>query len=165
MLLVSNVSKWRESVLGFMMLMAVGGSTLFGGWAHHIVSRAQSNSAFYYEAAPILNEVPADSFSIYVERWKEQHDSQRLLWVYRLFFDQRVSDRDSFDSLAKNENEIAQIISFLRREDQIPFAQGTHILTDRPTLIVKFYPQAEVVGQTVWRSVDLYFVDISNMDE
>lgn len=145
-LLLIEYSKSRIAILLFMILISLWSPAYNGAFAYASASFARQEAGFFYKAAPVLNDVPAKEFSIYVESWnktKYTGHPDRILWVYHSFFDE---NKKPF---------------FIRHEKDIPTAKGNQILTDNPEEVRHCFPYAREIKTVPWEGEMLTVLEIS----
>ncbi|MCK4822605.1 hypothetical protein KA005_42970 [bacterium] len=108
-----------------------------------------------------MNEVPDQKFSIFVRKWNEHPSADRLLWVYRQFFDKKYPRGNEYDSQYKNQRIILGSIAYIKQEKDLVSIKGKQILTDDLTTIKKFYPIVKIVKEIDWKGIKLYVADVS----
>ena len=150
-------SKSRTAIFLFMIFIAFWCSAFNGAFAYKKAYADRERASFYYEAAPILNEVPAKTFSIYVKEWNENNNVERIKWVYSFFFNEKYSN----SSQAETEEEIRNNVSFIKEEKEIPNAKGNQILTDSPEDIYRYFPYAQEIKRVLWEEKELTILEIS----
>ncbi len=166
-LLGIEILRRKIFIVLFIILTAFGSSFFNGGLAYQKAKYDRERADFFYRTAPILNLVKDKTFSVYVEAWNQQSYSNRLLWVYRLFFDnkyQRVF-KDQYKAQKLNADEIESSIIYIDKENDIlSKAKNGRILTDRPDIVHKYFPSAiEVQRLTEFNNLrDLVVLDISS---
>jgi hypothetical protein len=144
------VTKAKRAIILFALIVSLLASFLNGGLAYKKANFDREDANFFYENAPLFNLVPAKTFSVYVEAWNKHNYSDRLLWVYRIFFDekyQRVFE-PKYKSQYLNESEVTSNINYITKEEDLPSQTlGTQILTDNPSIIYKYFPNARKIKQ------------------
>jgi hypothetical protein len=120
----------------------------------------------YYRYAQLMTEVPNRQFSVYVQELQQYPNSgDCLLWVYRIFFDEKFSRVSSqkFDAQYLHENEIITSVAIISSEgDLLSKLKGTQILTDSAAVILRHYPGAKTVKTLSSKGRELAILDISD---
>jgi len=155
-LLLIERSKSHIAILLFMILISLWSPAYNGAFAYNKARADRVRASFFYEAAPILNEVPAKEFSVYVEDWNINPYMNRLPRIYRPFF----NDKYTKSSLADAEREIANSIYWIEDRKYIPDAKGNYVLTDNPEEIRRCFPGAEAIEKIPWRGKTLTILEI-----
>jgi hypothetical protein len=122
-----------------------------GAYASDKARADREEAAFFYEAAPALNKFPQKEFAIYVNEWVKSNHYDRLLWVYRSFFNQKYS----LVSQAAAEEEMDQNVKLIENPREIPYLKANYILTDTPSTIRRYFPQSVETVSFPWRGVTL----------
>jgi hypothetical protein len=139
----------RIVVLLFMILVSIWSPAYNGASAYDYVSNVDRPGVdHFYTSAPVLNQVPADKFSIYVEAWNKVSHSDRLMRIYAYFFNERKIDTGNISFITKPESLSADNI------------KGKHILTDNPALIHSYFPGATPVKSILWKDVQLTVMEL-----
>ncbi len=133
----------RILVLLFMILVSVWSPAYNGAFAYSSVSTVRTRVDYYYSAAPLLNQVPADEFSIYVKAWIKDKYSDRVVRIFSEFFNERK---------IKTKNIVFITDPKLLTVDNI---KGKLILTDNPALIRRYFPEAEAGKSILWKNTTL----------
>lgn len=156
--------KSKKLILLFILTVAFWSSFSNGGLAYKKTLFDKNHADFFYKAAPILNLVSAKKFSIYIEEWNKHSHAERILWVYRIFFNkkyQRVFE-PKHKSQYENEYEIKRNIAFIKNEQDIQSEiQGTQILTDNEKVILRYFPWAKKIVEIPYEKKMLVVLDIS----
>ena len=160
-LLLSQISKSKTTIILFMLITSLWGAAFNGGLAYQKAKFDRHEAGFFYEAAPVLNEVPNQKFSIFVRAWNKHPHADRLLWVYRQFFDKKYPRGNEYDSQYKNDIQIREAIDYIKQEKDLVSIKGKQILTDDLITIKKFFPTVKIVKEIGWKGIKLYVVDVS----
>jgi hypothetical protein len=160
------VAKAKKAIILFALIVAFMASFLNGGLAYRKAIFDREEADFFYKNAPILNLIPAKTFTIYVESWNKHNLSENFLWVYRDFFDekfQRVFE-PKYKSQYLNEYEVIGNIAYITKEEDLSSkVRGSLLLTDKPGVVYKYYPNALKIKSFVDQSAqNLVLLDISN---
>ena len=156
LLALIEASKSKVAICALVLVAAIWSSTFNGGLAYQKATFDRSEAGPYYRWAPILNEVPADKFSVYVTELNDSlGDPQSILWVYRLFFDEKYPRGDEFDAQYKNDLVIAGSIKIIEKESDLVFALGDQILTDDPQAVNKYQLGWITIKEFDWEGVSL----------
>jgi len=157
-------SKSKIAVILFIVFSSLWLSFFNGGLAFKKAEFDRAEAAAYYEFASILNEVPVDNFNVYITDWGMINTPEdRILWVYRIFSDkkyQRVFE-PAYKSQIENERLVRGNISFLRSEAEIVSARKAPILTDKPDIVIYYFPDARKISTITWNDKTLTLLDIS----
>ena len=139
------IEYWQSRVLVLLLviLISVWSPAYNGASAYGIVSTVRNRVECYYTAAPLLNQVPADKFSIYVEAWIKDQYSDRLLRIYSYFFNERKINTKNIVFITDPK---------LLTVDNI---KGKLILTDNPKLIRRYFPEAKPGKSILWKNTTL----------
>lgn len=160
-LLLSQISRSKMWIILFMLITSLWGAAFNGGLAYKKVEFDRHEAGFFYEAAPVLNEVPDQKFSIFVRAWNKHPHSDRLLWVYRQFFNKKYILPNNFDAEYKTDNRIKGSIKYIKQEGDLINIKGKQILTDDLTTIKEYFPKVRIVKELAWKGIELYVVDVS----
>jgi len=161
-LLLTQLSKSKTIIIFFILIISLWGAAFNGGLAYQKVKFDMYRAGFFYEAAPVLNEVPDRKFSIFVRAWNKHPKSERLLIVYRQFFDEKYPRGNDYDSENKNKRIIRRSIAYIKKEkDLLLRIKGKQILTDDLITIKKVFPTVEKIKEISWQGINLYVVDVS----
>jgi len=160
LLLLSQISKSRKVIIFFMLTTSLWGAAFIGGLAYQKASFDRFRAGFFYDAAPVLNEVPDQQFNIFVKAWNEHPRSEYLLWVYRLFFDEKYPRGHNFDSQYKNDNLIRGSINYIKEKKDLVNIRGKQILTDDLCLMKEIFQEVDIVKEIEWKRIKLYVVDV-----
>jgi len=143
-----------------MLTTSLWGAAFIGGLAYQKASFDRFRAGFFYDAAPVLNEVPDQQFNIFVKAWNEHPRSEYLLWVYRLFFDEKYPRGHNFDSQYKNDNLIRGSINYIKEKKDLVNIRGKQILTDDLCLMKEIFQEVDIVKEIEWKRIKLYVVDV-----
>lgn len=160
------VAKAKKAIILFALIVALMASFLNGGLAYRKATFDREEADFFYKNAPILNLVPAKTFTVYVESWNRHNYSFEILWIYRVFFDekyQRVFE-PKYKSQYLNEYEVVGNIAYISKEEGLSSGvRGPLLLTDNPRVVYKYYPNALKIKSFYDQSAqNLVLLDISN---
>ncbi len=149
LLVLMEMFRFRKIVLIFVMFALLWSSAYCGGLGIAKAKSDRQRAQFYYKAASVLNQVSGQKFSIYVEGWNKYYPIlpvPRILWIYRLFFDQKYPRRfePSYLSYEKNAEIVEKNVQFIDKRSKLIFAKGPLMLTDRPDLIKRLFPHARL---------------------
>jgi hypothetical protein len=167
MLACVEYSKLKISVVLLMIFASFWGSAYSGVLGIEKAKADMREAEFFYKAAHTLNSVPAKKFSIYVEDWNRRNHTKRVLWIYRLFFDNKYKRifEPWYKSQYRNEYEIMRNIDFLNAEGEIINIKKNQILTDRPDIVTFYFPLAKEVVTIPWNEKQLSVLDIYEKGE
>lgn len=159
-------TRTKKTLILFVLIVSLIASFLNGGLAYKKADFDRKEADFFYQNAPLLNLVPAKTFSVYVESWNKHNWSSNILWVYRIFFDekyQRVFE-PKYKSQYLNEYEVIGNISYITKEEDLASCtKGSLLLTDKPGVVYKYYPNALKINAFDEQSAqNLVLLDISN---
>lgn len=161
LLLLSQLTKSKKTIIFFMLITSLWGAAFNGGLAYKKAKFDMYRAGFFYEAAPVLNEVSDKKFTIFVRAWNKHPHSDRLLWVYRHFFDKKYPRGNEYDSQYKNQRIIRGSIAYVKQEKDLVRIKGKQILTDDLATIKRYYPRIKIVKEFGWKKIKLYIVDVS----
>lgn len=160
-LLLSQISRPKKSIILFMLITSFWGAAFNGGLAYQKAKFDRYRAGFFYEAAQVLNEVPDKKFTIFVRAWNKHPHSDRLLWVYRQFFDKKYPRGTEYDSQYKNDMIISSSIAYIKQKKNLVRIKGKQILTDDLATIKGFFSTVNIVKEIGWKGIKLYVVDVA----
>jgi len=160
-LLLTQVNRSKTAIILFMLITSLWGAAFNGGLAYQKAKFDRYRAGFFYEAAPVLNEVPDKKFSIFVKEWNKHPHSDRLLWVYREFFNKKYILPNSFDAQYKTDNRIKGSIKYIKQEGDLINIKGKQILTDDLDTIKRYFPQVKIIKGIGWKGIKLYVIDVT----
>ena len=155
-LLLIEYSKSRIIILLFMILISLWSPAHNGAYAYERASSYREFADFFYTAAPVLNDVPAKEFSVYVEDWNKRPHAKRIDWVYRAFFNEKYTKISQRTVLEEMRNSFL----FIGDKKDIPMAKGNQILTDNPEKISQYWPTKQI-KTILWEGTTLTVLEIS----
>lgn len=159
LLLLSEISRSRRVILLFLVVSSFWMAFFNGGLAYRKALFDREEARYYYKVAPALNEIPSDRFSFFT-KGVTARTFDRVTWVYRLFFDHKYPRGTSYNSQYENDALIRTNITYVSQENELPQVQGTHIVTDSPEAVLRYYPKAQLTGKIKWNKAELSVIDI-----
>jgi hypothetical protein len=148
----------REIVYIFLFVFILWSSAYNGGLAFNKIDGIRYESDFFYKVAPILNNVQAEKFSIYVTKFNEHPfgNTPTLLRVYSAFFDDKHQKNNDYKSLYNQRKRISNDIQMIFDEDSLAQFSGDYILTDKPDRVIYHHNEAKIISQFNWENTQLY---------
>ena len=162
LLMTMQTSRSKGCLVFFMLTVSLWSAVYNGGLAYGKANFDRKMAGFFYKAAPVLNEVPDQKFSIFVKEWNKQRHSHRLPWVYRAFFNEKYKKGTGYDAQYKNHRLIKGSIKYLKSENELKKLRGKQLLTDDPGLISRYYTSVDIVKTIPWEGINLYVVEPKN---
>lgn len=156
-LAVIEYLKSPTAILLFMVMIAIWCPAYNGAFAYDKVIKDRQTADFFYSAAPVLNQVPAKEFGVYVEDWNKMYEKERLLCVYGLFFNEKYAGT----SWVSTEEEIKNSIYFVYEKGRMQKVKGNQILTDNPSEVRLQFPQAREIKTIPWQGKTLTVLEIT----
>jgi hypothetical protein len=158
-------TKRKIAIVLFILITSFLCSFLNGGLAYKKAIFDREEAGFFYKNAPLLNKVPAKTFSVYVESWNKHNWSANILWIYRLFFDEKYERvfEPKYKSQYLNEYEVIGNIAYIKNEEDLASdVRGSILLTDKPGVVYKYFPNALKIKSDELSTQNLVLLDISN---
>lgn len=140
--------KSSTSLVTFSLIISFLLSFMNGGLAYRKAEFDRKEAGFFYDKAQILNKVPAKTFTVYVEEWNKTRYSHQIMWVYRLFFDEKFQREftPSYKSQYLNEYLVNSNIAYVNNEKNLVHEiKGDTILTDSYSVVSRNFPNAKVI--------------------
>lgn len=109
----------------------------------------RQEAAFFYEAAPVFNQVPVKEFGVFLESWNNVNHSDRVPWVYRSFFNQKYTRVNQQAA----EKEIEESIQILTNPNQFGTLRSNYLLTDSRGSVKKSFPNAVEITRFPWKDL------------
>lgn len=170
LLVYIEYSRSKKAIILLVVFISYWFSFSNGGLAYKKADFDRKEAGIYYEYAPLLNEVAAKQFSVYItELNKYPRSDDNLLWVYRIFFDQKYERKfsDINRSQYLNEYQVRGNITYIsREEDLLSKIRGDQILTDSPDVVYSYFPSAVESKQVTFfeGKKRLFILDVSNKE-
>lgn len=158
-------SKSKKAIVSFVVLSSFWFSFSNGGLAFQKAKYDRERAGIYYEIAPLLNKVEDKQFSVYIKELNKYPCTDCLLWLYRIFFDekyQRVFE-EKYKSQYLNEYQVTGNIGYIEKEeDLLSKIKGNQIITDDPDSVLGYFPSATETKQVYYRGGQkkLYIMNI-----
>jgi hypothetical protein len=153
LLVALEVKPSGRRVTALLLVTAFWTSAYAGGKARHLfASLLIPNATQYYSYVGALNRPTAQSVDLFVDKWIHDEDPTRILWLYRVFFNERY---DRSHGRAASENLIMDSIKFKMTQDDLVAGKGEQILTDQPDIVAKALPSAQLVDSYEWNGLKL----------
>jgi len=155
----SKASISRPLILSLIILISLWCPAYNGSLAYSGVSAVNKVSELVYTAPVIFNEIPANKFSVYVEKWNLSKYADDIPRYYAYFFNEKypkVHDGNSYFNAATS-------MFMILNKNEIPNAweYGDLLLTDAPGCIKQYFPKAEEVQRITWESGYLSLMDLN----
>lgn len=155
----SKVLLSRPLILSLIVLISLWCPAYNGSLAYSGVSAINKVSELVYTAPVVFNEIPANKFSVYVEKWNSSKYADDISRYYAYFFNEKypkVYDGNTYFNI------VASMYMILNKND-IPNAweYGDMLLTDAPGYINQYFPKAEEVQRIPWESGYLSLMDLN----
>lgn len=143
-LLLAHELAPRPARVGMIVLLtALWGSAFAGGLMRkHFASTLIPLADFYYTHAPSLELPTAQNVDVYVENWNKRGEPERILWIYRLFFDRRY---DRTRGHLAHDRAVSAGVRFLRNKEELESGRGEQILTDQKEIVESLFHQARLL--------------------
>ena len=159
-------SRSAKVALAFLLLTSLWATAYGGGLGIAKAASDRHRAGFYYKAAPVLSEVGAESFSVYVERWNQYAPIlpvPRVAWIYHLFIQEKYPRQydPAYFSMEKKEEPPSKI-QVIDKKQKLFFTRGPLILTDNPLLIKRLFPKTVFVKNIPTDDGQLFVLDISS---
>lgn len=133
---------------------------LGGGLAIKKTQFDREEAGFFYREAPAIVKAESKNLGIYVESWHSQAHADRILWVYRLFFDEQFERGNHPHAQYDHELEINRGFEYLANKDALKQTKKKFLLTDNPDALREFYA-FRLVSDYVWHETRFYVVEIT----
>lgn len=159
LLLLSELRRQRQVILVFLVWVSFWMAFFCGGLAYCAAAFAREEAGYCYRVAPVLNQIPADRFSFFTKGLTAR-GFDNVMGVYSLFFDHKYPRGTSYNSRYENEKLVRTNITYVAQENELPEVKGTHIVTDSPEIVLRYYPKARLVGTIKWNKAALSVIDI-----
>lgn len=150
----------KRLIIAFVLIGAFAVAFFNGGLAYKKADFDRKEAAEYYACAKMLNEVPEKKFSVYFSREENKkmaRNFDRVVWVYRLFYNDKYPQGTEYDAQYANDNEITSGIRIVPDENSLKDAKWGQILTDDERTVRNNIPGAEKVKDFRWNGMQ-YFV-------
>ncbi|MFC1525471.1 ArnT family glycosyltransferase [Candidatus Latescibacterota bacterium] len=154
-------TRQRGAVVGFMLTMALWTSAHNGGLAAKKAVADRSEASFFYRAASALEATPGDRFAVFVREWNLNPRVERVLWVYRLFYDRKYHKGHEYDAKYEHELAVTRSIKIITDEKELPNVRGGYILTDDVEAAEGAFAECVVVGRVPWGRSHLAYVRVT----
>jgi hypothetical protein len=158
------IELFKSRVLVFLFIFAI--SLWCPVWnmsnAYLGIKSTNSVSSLFYTAPAIINYIPVDRFSIYVEEWNKNKYAVEIPRFYATFFNRKypvVKDEITYANILYNIKVIDANTAITEAA-----AHAGFILTDRPDLVKKHFAQSKRIKKLRWQNTALTLIDI-NMDK
>jgi hypothetical protein len=148
-LVAIEVTRRPVAVLLVLLMVFAWMPAYAGAFAFNKAKLDRQEAAFFYEAAPALNQVPVKEFGIFLESWNNYNHADRVTWVYRSFFNQKYT-RASQEAAEK---EIESSIQFLSNSNRFGQLRSNYLLTDAPAKVLGSFPKAREIASFPWKDL------------
>ncbi len=142
--LMIAIGKLRQSRLAivFLVMTSFLGSYFVAGSAMNTI-RAQKDAAkVIYAYAQALGEIPKAQTVIF-SNVIDNNNFPKVLWVYRLFIDQKYNRSSRIINQQEVENDIKQV-----DKQDIGHVEWSYIITDNPSAVQTFFPDVKEVKES-----------------
>jgi hypothetical protein len=141
----------RRPITVLLVLLVVFGwmPAYAGAFAFNKAKLDRQEAAFFYQAAPAINQVPVKEFGIFLESWNNYNHADRVTWVYRSFFNQKYTHASQEEA----EKEIEGSIQFLSNSNQFSRLRSNYLLTDAPAKVLGAFPKAREIASFPWKDL------------
>jgi hypothetical protein len=156
----SIVLRRREALLIFIFSTALWASTYNGGWAYSDVSILRRINTFYYESAALLNEVPGDEITLYVNGFDEFRKADRLRIVYGIIFNEKFDYSDELHHSQQSRDFVYDQMPYIENIGELEVPIRGYLLTDDKAVFETF-PEASLYDTLEWRGSPVFVVDLS----
>jgi len=140
----------KAVVLLFILVAVIWNPAYNGGLANNYEKSLQSYCNFFFDAASVLKEVPAEQYGIYVNGFKQVEHDERIIWIYKYYYDEKYPKEIGYDGLKKYNQLIKENIQYLSGEAALKDVKGNYVLTDSEAIVTQYYPQAREVKEINW---------------
>ncbi len=152
-------SKSKKAVLFLLVVVSLFSSAYNGGIARKKAKADSGEANFFYDIAPVFNQVDDTKFAVYI---KNNTHVDRLLWVYGLFFDKKYRRGISYDSAVANEKDIQSNIKIITEPSQfIATDFGNTILTDDQVIVMSLFKASNIIKTIQWKDKSLYIIRVT----
>lgn len=144
----------------FVLSVALWASTYNGGWAYSDVKILQRINGFYYESAQLLNQVPGDEITIYVNAFDQFRNADKLRRVYGILFNEKYDYGDELHHPEESRQLVLSKIHYIDDFEGLDPERIGYMLTDDEA-IFDIFPQAIITDRLDWRGETLLVVNLS----
>ncbi len=141
LLTLTEVKRWTTAAVAFACCAALWGPAYPGGLAYAAGRLSVLEGEEYVNAARLLDQVPAERYTVAVERWSANEkwkslDGWRVLWVYHVFYGERYGRTAGAAGKTRHQKAVLDNITWLRVPDELSTLKaGMVVLTDQPEKI------------------------------
>ena len=140
-------TKSKTGIMLFILSVSLWSSAFNGGIALKKASEDRLRADFFFKSAPLLNEVRDRKFFVFMRSWQQNPEFERILWAYRIFFNQKYLqyNKNTSAELRALDREIKENIRFILDEKEIIGIGETTLLTDDLNAASKYLKAAEIM--------------------
>jgi hypothetical protein len=158
-------SKSKKGVLLLILSVSFWSSAFDGGIAYRKAYEDRIRADFFYKTAPLLGEVPAERFSVYVTTWNKNKECHRIPWLYGVLFKEKNDHRKmTAEFILENFKQTNENIQYILSPEGLKNVQGDYLLTDDVQTVSKYLLNVDIIKEIRRPEIVLFVLRKGPMD-
>ncbi len=153
-------SKSQYIVILLILVISFWSSLTNSAIAYYSAITNKKHLSFFYKNAPLFNEVSEMKFSVYISDWNKISKSERIIWLYWVFFNKKYPISNDYDALAKTRKNVESSIKYIKTENELKKLEHKYLLTNELSTIKKYYSEYLIINRISWYNNIYYLIKI-----